>query len=661
MLAELYEAPEDQVDASAGPIDLNAAITEIRQAIVRDVEMRRRMVWYENFKSRQTKAIDEPGWEKWLAGDSTDGPDTTSMVPVAEETEPHVILRAIRPETITALCKALEHCPGLVLRPSTHRSYPLKEVACHVLGRLSRASASDNQLAKSLGWDLTRMYRANDLSGRAGIESLCEPLLRGSRGRIETRVGDDAVVGRMEFSPGADVQITIDAGLQAAVQEMLKHVRFKEFVLGSSKPIFVTPEPGLSMHAAAVVIDVKTGEVRAMASNPGFDVNELDERYAALVNDRLEDPLRNRATTDTFEPGSTVKPLIGLGAITQGVLGPEEGIECTGYLELPVFGPDGKPTGRKMRQRTGRCWVASEFEKELAEKHLLPIHHIIPQDHPHRGHDGYPDGWLSFSDALERSCNIFFETAADRLKQPGVTHWYDQFGFGRITGIGIAEAPGLIPRPSHSLAARMENCFSGIGQSRVLATPLQIANEAATIARNGIWMRPRLLTAATQEQLDAVRPRSSNTPPDRVDLHLDAIALEQARLGMYNVVNGGAGTGKVAQLDDIDIAGKTGTAQAAPIWIKQDGPNGTKIRQPLTPISDTVPQTHTPWYRASNGNQIIHGWFMGFAPAKDPQVAFCVLIEYSGEGGGPAACPVADDILEACAQQGYPQLRHEPK
>ncbi len=227
VLAELNESADVQPDASV-PVDMAAAMTELRQSIVRDVEMRKRMVWYANFKARQTRAIDEPGWQKWLAGDSSDGPDITSMVPVAEESEPHVILRAIKPEVMTRLGKKLEVYPGLALLPSTHRSYPLKQVACHALGRLSRAAPSDNEMAKALGWDLTRLYRANDLSGRAGIESLCEPLLRGTRGKIETRVGDDAVVGEpVEFTPGRDVRITIDAELQARVQELLKHVQFK--------------------------------------------------------------------------------------------------------------------------------------------------------------------------------------------------------------------------------------------------------------------------------------------------------------------------------------------------------------------------------------------------------------------------------------------------
>ncbi len=217
-----------------------------------------------------------------------------------------------------------------------------------------------------------------------------------------------------------------------------------------------------------------------------------------------------------------------------------------------------------MHEVSGRCWVVSELGPELAKLGIKPIHHPVPQHHEHRGHDNNPDGWLTYSDALQRSCNIYFETVADRLKQPRVTFWYDQFGFGRSTGIGIAESRGLIPGPSDSLSARMENCASGIGQMRVLATPLQIANEAATIARNGIWMRPRLLTAPTQADLDGARPRPSNLPPDQVDLHLNPVGLEQAKLGMWNVVNTVAGSGNTRRYQGISISPGRRAARRAP-------------------------------------------------------------------------------------------------
>jgi penicillin-binding protein 2 len=640
-LAELYQPTDDQ------ETDHRAAIEEIRRSIVQRVEMRRRWVWFHNFQRDQAKIADAPEWRKWLSGGSGDGPDIDSFdVKVDEQTQPHVILPALDQQTCNFLGTRLNQFPGLVLSPSKHRLYPMKETACHILGRLSRVSAEDLARAKSDQLDETRMYLPNDQIGREGIEALCEPLLRGARGMIERRVGDDAIVEQKDFVPGQDVRLTIDADLQTEVQQMLKHIRQKK-----ANGEWATPPPGMDMHGAAVVIDVKTGEVRALASNPGFDLNEFNDNYAALVSDKLNNPLVDRATCDEFEPGSTVKPMVGLGAITQGVLKPLEGIECTGYLVLNV-------NGRKVRQSTGRCWVVSEFGEEWLRNHgiFTVAHHPIP--FPHKGHDGNPDGWLTYSDALERSCNVFFETVADRLGPAGMAHWYDAFGFGRPTGIGITERRGLRPgqRPVDMVMARMANCITGIGQGQVWATPLQIANEAATVARGGIWMRPHLLTSGTQARLDAVRPRPADMPPDEVNLHLDPEGLRQAKIGMVAVVNGDSGTGTAARRNDMLVAGKTGTAQAARIWQRLVDQSGNVIREPLPPANNAHPNTGTEWYRSTDddGKSVVHAWFMGFAPSEKPEIAFCVLIEYCGAGGGGGvAGPVVSNILEACVKHGY--------
>jgi penicillin-binding protein 2 len=640
-LAELYQPTDDQIG-----LDHRAAIEDIRHSIVQRVEMRKRSAWFRNFQKDKVKESDLPQWRKWLMGGDSDGPDIDNFdVTVDEESQPHVVLRAIDPETANFLGKHKEQFPGLELQPSVHREYPLKNVACHLLGRMSRVSAQDLDDARAEKWDETRMYLPNDQIGREGVEALCEPLLRGSRGVVQHRVSDDVVVGNKPFVPGDDVRLSIDADLQGEIQEMLKHVREKKVDHGSF--VYATPEPGMNMHGAAVVIDVKTGEVRALASNPDFDLNQLDDRYTALVEDKLDNPLVNRATCDEFEPGSTVKPMVGLGAITQGVLRCNEGIECTGYLILDV-------NGRKVRESIGRCWVASEFADQLKAWNMSVAHHPIPTNDPHRGHDGNPDGWLTYSDAIERSCNVFFETVADRLGPAGLSNWYDKFGFGRPTGIGILERRGL--RPGMHPMDRMTNCFAGIGQGQVWATPLQIANEAATIARKGIWMRPRLISSQMQAQLDAARPPSTDQPFDQVDLHLDPEALRQAKIGMIAVVNSAAGTGGTARRDDMLVAAKTGTAQAARIWQRLVDQAGNKIREPLPPANDAHPNTGTEWYRSTDddGKDIVHAWFMGFAPADDPEIAFCVLIEYGGAGGGGGvAGPVVANILDACVKHGY--------
>lgn len=620
--------------------DPHVAMDQIRSKIIQAVDTRRQHVAEQNRQREQARAAASSRWFRWLAGSNSDDSATGDQAVIAEQEEPHVILPALDSDACNLLGKHLDQLPGLTLRASTHRSYPLHFVGCNFLGRMSGVSAADLLQQEHGDVDELREYHREDMIGREGIEALCEPLLRGTRGKIEKRISDGTVVSSQDFVPGADVQLSIDARLQDQVQQMLQHV--EEYALDDEKHrVLVTPPGGVSMHAAAVVLDIKTNEVRVLASNPGFDVNDLADKYETLIGDKVEEPLRDRATSDECEPGSTVKPLIGLGAITQGILTPSDTIECTGYLYLPAIGPDGRM--HKMKMPAGRCWVLSEYGPLLARLGMDGSHHQFPTQAPH------PTGFLTFADALERSCDIYFETVADRLKPEGVNHWYDQFGIGRPTGIGIYERPGLRPEmwKGRIEDPRMNNCWAGMGEGTVWATPLQVANEAATIARGGIWMRPRLLTEQTQEALDSVHPRTGSVP-DRVDLHLDPEAVRQARIGMINVVDGPAATGKIEHASWLKIAAKTGTADTSPLSLKV---NGERIKA----VCRFGQETATPWYRATDaeGKSVVHSWFMGYAPADDPQIAFCVLIEYAGVGGGAGAGPVASHILEACEKEGY--------
>jgi penicillin-binding protein 2 len=629
---------------AAGNPNPRGLIEEIRKAIVQSVRARRQWLTARNYQLNQARASAASRLIKWLGGSGDDGLSADNLGAIQDEQEPHVVLPALDSQGCNLLGKHQEDFPGLVLRASTHRMYPMNSVACHLLGNLSHVSAADLEDPRHAALDELRQYQPNDVIGRNGVEALCEPLLRGTRGKIEKRVSDDAIIAQQDFIPGGDVRLSIDANLQDQVQKMLQHVT--EIDHKTNTPD--TPDGGVSMHAAAVVLDVATNEVRVLASNPGFDLNELQDHYAALNGDTLNEPLRNRATSDAFEPGSTVKPVIGLGGITQGVMQPLGTIECTGYLYLMEIGPDHKP--HRIRKTGGRCWVLSENAEYFHQRGMDGSHHPIPSSDPH------PTGFLTFADALERSCDIYFETLADRLGPQGVSHWYDQFGLGRITGIGIHEEPGLRPDEWRGNLAdpRMNNCYAGMGQGTSRATPLQIANEAATIARGGIWMRPRLLTADSQAALDAAQPPDPGRV-DQIDLHLDPEAIRQARIGMINVVSGRAGTGLIDCPQGITVAAKTGTADAAPIWVRIRAANGQIVRQQLPPVARHGTETDTPWYRSTDeeGKGLVHGWYMGYAPAEHPQIAFCVLVEYAGAGGGVSAGPIASQILEACVHAGY--------
>ena len=389
-----------------------------------------------------------------------------------------------------------------------------------------------------------------------------------------------------------------------------------------------------------------------MVSYPTYDQNTVEAEFARLHDDDVNQPLLDRATMSQLEPGSTVKPMVGLSAIKAGLLQIDETIECTGFLVL-----------NKHKYGVGKCWVATKFLSELGVNGVA--HHPIPSAAPH------PTGFLVFSDGLERSCNIFFETVADRFGPERLGQWFSRWGLGRPTGIGIAEAKGRLPRPNElkPWKRRAIGWFAGIGQGYVQATPIQMANVAATIARDGIWLRPTLLSA--NDPLPAVRAGAYGDVPERVDLQMPPEAIQAAKLGMFRVVNSKAGTGTGLILHDdllasAMVAGKTGTAQASRLkvldrddqgHIRHDG-TGKPLYKFLEPSTPDNPNVDALWYRGTGreNKDLAHSWYIGFAPVDHPQVAFAVMVEYGGSGG-IAAASVARESLEGCIMRHYLTVR----
>ena len=394
------------------------------------------------------------------------------------------------------------------------------------------------------------------------------------------------------------------------------------------------------MHGAAIVIDIPTGEVRALVSYPTYDLNRFDELYKTLSTDYYNNPLLNRATQMAYEPGSTVKPIVGAGAVTQHVVNLDSTIECTGYLVI-----DGHI------QHNGRCWTASNFAKEHPE---LVAHHQV-------GGAPHPTGFLTLTDALERSCNVYFENLGDHLGLEGLSYWYSQFGLGSKTEIGLPEVPGRLPNrfDAPSSVARPTAWFAAIGQGQILATPIQMANVAATIGRNGVWVRPRLVMDIKDIARATTQPIHSERP-DRVALPIAAQTIAAIQEGMYRVVNGPAGTGTMAARTDVVVCGKTGTAQANPFSVPRRDANGELLRdekdhviRDLPPMNTReAPNNQIPWYRGTKDSRPHHAWFIGFAPHENPKIALAIMLEYGGTGGHDAAS-ISKTVLDACIKYQY--------
>jgi penicillin-binding protein 2 len=271
---------------------------------------------------------------------------------------------------------------------------------------------------------------------------------------------------------------------------------------------------------------------------------------------------------------------------------------------------------------------------------------------------------LIAADALERSCNVFFEKVGDRMQLGGVSAALERFGLGHKTGIGVVEATGHIPevhplqpgQKYESEADRRTSWLAAIGQGEVTATPIQMANVAATLARGGIWMRPRLLTGESGREIYRAMKGE-----DTRDLGLSAAALAEVKEGMIAVVNSDTGTGEEPRRKDMLVAGKTGSAQAPKLVIPVRDEAGRIVTEigadgKERPVRQVIEPNVHEWYQGvgENRQHLAHAWFIGYAPADRPQVAFCVFVDYGGSGGKVAGA-IASQVIEACVKHQYLQ------
>ena len=642
------------------------AIEVTREEIYSRVYFLHRNAWYNHFDKAKAGSKASP-WIRWLVDAQANDPDEqhlkdidASIISVREQSQAHVILAEIDNDAQVELGKKLHDCPGLELRESTHRRYnpEFAHAASHLLGHVSPVNIKEVKDPKNITADLQHRYLPRDLIGRDGLEGLAEPLLRGTKGQLVRQAGNKQLVETVKAIPGKNVRSSIDIKLQAQILESFKTLRTHD---KDNKQLEVMLH---NLHGAAVVLDVKTNEVLAMASYPTFDANRFETDYKKLLDDQENDPLLNRATL-AHEPGSTVKTIIGAVAVSEERISYSEPVHCTGYMIYLDY-----KTGKMTRiAGTNRCWVASMF----ASRGINVADHAVPYEFPHKGAYGNAPGYLVLKDALERSCNIYFQTVADKMHLVGVVEALSRFGLGQKTGIGIPESTGRLPKP-HPLAPgairesesdRRIGWLAGIGQGQVAATPLQMANVAATFARGGTWMRPKLLTG---ESAELIYPHSAG---DSRSMKLSTLALREVKEGMLNVVRPGhAGTGEELRRNDFEVAGKTGSAQAGKFSIElRDKADGHVVREPdengvegkgrpLRRVYEPGTKDHPselPWYYegvGDGGQHLAHAWFIGYAPADNPQIAFCVFVEYGGSGGAVAGA-LARDVVEACVQRHY--------
>lgn len=556
---------------------------------------------------------------------------------VEEEQSPHGIIRALDEVTAVALRAQLAEMIGAEVAPSTRRWYPSGATASHVIGLTGPLAADDVGMvwrgletspattrpapaavaavrvagpladvppqgdANASGemdaapvalpdatWpsfaqiaacakrearsenqaghdeDVLREYLPDEIAGISGVERMAEPILRGVRGR-QVHHRSAKLLEQTAAVPGRDVHITLDIDLEQVVEREILDER---------------PENG-----AAVVIHIPTGQILVLASKPRYDLNEFRAKYNLLRDDVVNQPLIHRAVGSSFPPGSTVKPLVALAAASEGLLNSGGTIDCRGFM-FPS------------RPEVFRCWIYKEHNRT--------------------------HGPQTMRDALRHSCNIYFYTLGERLGSPGLMDWLRRFGMGERPGTLLPEErAGRLPtvaglwRSEGRGFRTYDLCLMGIGQGKLEATPLQVANAMATVARGGIFVTPTLILSGADDA----------DPARRRDLKLPADAVWAVQAGMSDVVNNPDGTAyKFAYDPELpEICGKTGTA-----WV------------PSRRIAGKVVQSGD------------IAWFAGYAPRNNPQIAFAVVVEYVSAGGGGMICgPMAKELVRVCRDKGY--------
>ncbi|MDH3771230.1 MAG: penicillin-binding protein 2, partial [Nitrospirota bacterium] len=334
---------------------------------------------------------------------------------------------------------------------------------------------------------------------------------------------------------------------------------------------------------AIVALDPWNGDVLALASQPGFNPNDLSggispQAWQQLLQDS-RNPLTNRAIQGQYPPGSTFKIVMAAALLETQTMKANDSITCHGTF------PFGK--------RVFRDWKRG-------------------------GH-----GSVDLTKAIAESCDVYFYKVGNQLGVDPISRYSRQFGLGAKTGIALpGEQSGLVPSREWKKKNRGEPWYPGetisiaIGQGFLSVTPLQMAKVVSIVATNGHVVQPRLLKGIRLRRTGNLK---EEPPPSTQQASISAQTFFQIKEGLAAVVT--KGTAKRAQSELVSIAGKTGTAQV--IALKDDD-DKTEVRK----------------------KHRDHAWFVAFAPIEEPKIAVAVIVEHMGHGGS-AAAPLAKTLIEA--------------
>ena len=450
--------------------------------------------------------------------------------------------------------------PGVDIQARLFRQYPLGEVASHVIGYIGRINKKDAVAIE--GSKDAPNYKGTNYIGKDGLEKRYEEILHGTAGfeEVEVSAGGRAVrtLSRNAPKAGNNLILSIDIELQKVIEEAFGDHR-----------------------GAMVAIEPDTGDVLAFVSKPTFDPNLFVEGIDQQSWDELRTsddiPLLNRALIGAYSPGSTYKPFMALAALELGKRTPSQSIVDPGYF---VFG-----------------------------------NHTFRDDKV-GGH-----GVVDMYQAIVHSCDTYFYHLANDMGVDAMHDFMKPFGFGQFTGIDLDnERDGVLPssewkrktykRPEQKKWILGDTISLGIGQGQNTFTPLQMAHAMATLANNGVVMKPHLVKIIEDVQ---TKQRTLTVPKESNRIPLKSENIEFIKNAMVGVTNHGTGQRAFAGAG-YQAGGKTGTAQVISMK-KNEKYDASKLLE----------------------RHRDHAWYIAFAPADKPRIAVAIIVENGGKGGAVAA------------------------
>lgn len=476
-------------------------------------------------------------------------------------TKPLEIAENVPREVVAKISEKNFAFPGVTISTTTSRKYNYNNLASHIIGYIGKISEKEYNEAQD-------KYNNDDYVGRTGIESSFEQYLRGEKGKEEIEMSvDGTVTGETitrESVQGSSIVLTIDSKLQEIAENALRNNIEKIRNGGFSNRY--------NAHGGCVIaIDVHSGEILAMASNPDYNPNSWVGGISVSEYNKIKESnsLFNKAISGSYAPGSIFKMVTALAGLETGAISTNEKINDTGIY-------------KKYKDYQPHCWVYDSY---------------------HRGH-----GYLDVSGAIQHSCNYFFYEVGDRIKIDTLDKYAKYFGLGTKTKIELpSETSGTLASPE--VAKKIgetwssgRNLSAAIGQSYNAFSPLQISKYIAMVANGGNKVNPTIIkrilnsdgTESSKFEINNYIKQSLELNEEEGEiLNFSNKNINAVLEGMRSVTDEGGTASSVFKNFDIAVGGKTGSAEA--------GKN-------------------------------VNAWFAGFAPFDSPEIAVVVMVENGGHG-----------------------------